>query len=46
MTTVAKLPQTYHDLRDHIEALDRAGLLYRIDKPVNKDTAMLGLNIS
>ena len=40
MSTVDTLPQTYHDLRDHIEALDRAGLLYRIDKPVNKDTEM------
>jgi UbiD family decarboxylase len=28
----------YRDLWEHIEALDAAGLLYRIDRPVNKDT--------
>ena len=28
----------YHDLRAHIEALDREGLIYHIDHPVNKDT--------
>ncbi len=32
--------RVYKDLWEHIEALDRAGLLYRIDKPVNKDTEM------
>jgi len=30
----------YVDLHDHIERLDKAGLLYRIDTPVNKDTEM------
>ena len=30
----------YADLREHIEYLDKAGLLYRIDAPVNKDTEM------
>ena len=30
----------YADLREHIERLDKAGLLYRIDAPVNKDTEM------
>ena len=30
MTLTAELPRTYPDLRDHIEALDRAGLLYRM----------------
>jgi UbiD family decarboxylase len=30
----------YADLHDHIERLDAAGLLYRIDEPVNKDTEM------
>jgi UbiD family decarboxylase len=30
----------YRNLREHIEALDAAGLLYRIDHPVNKDTEM------
>ena len=33
-------PLHYRDLRAHIEALDRAGLLYRIDRPINKDTEM------
>ena len=31
---------TYPDLQDHIAALDEAGLLLRIDKPVNKDTEL------
>ena len=30
----------YADLREHIERLDKAGLLYRVDAPVNKDTEM------
>ena len=30
----------YADLHEHIERLDRAGLLYRITAPVNKDTEM------
>lgn len=30
----------YADLHDHVERLDEAGLLYRIDEPVNKDTEM------
>ena len=30
----------YADLHDHVERLDKAGLLYRIDAPVNKDTEM------
>ncbi|MCF8480970.1 MAG: UbiD family decarboxylase [Rhodospirillum sp.] len=30
----------YADLHDHIAALDAAGLLYRIDEPVNKDTEL------
>ncbi len=32
--------RAYKDLWEHIEELDNAGLLYRIDKPVNKDTEM------
>ncbi len=28
------------DLRAHLEALDRAGLLHRIDAPINKDTEL------
>jgi UbiD family decarboxylase len=30
----------YADLHEHLDRLDRAGLLYRIDSPVNKDTEM------
>ncbi len=30
----------YPDLHEHIEKLDAAGLLLRIDEPVNKDTEM------
>lgn len=30
----------YRDLHAHIEHLDAAGLLYRVDRPVNKDTEM------
>jgi len=39
---MAKKPQKrrYPDLREHVEALDRAGLLHTIDSPVNKDTEM------
>ena len=32
--------RTYNDFRQHIEALDKAGLLYKIDRPVNKDTEL------
>jgi UbiD family decarboxylase len=32
--------RTYADLREHIARLDAAGLLYRIDEPVNKDTEL------
>src|SRR2546423_2086843 len=31
---------TYADLHEHLDRLDRAGLLYRINEPVNKDTEM------
>jgi UbiD family decarboxylase len=34
----AKTARGYPDLQDHLEALEREGLLYRIDRPVNKDT--------
>ena len=37
------LPATgraYPDLHDHIRALDAAGLLVRVDRPINKDTEM------
>ena len=30
--------RTYPDLHEHIEALDRAGLLIRVDRAINKDT--------
>jgi 4-hydroxy-3-polyprenylbenzoate decarboxylase len=30
----------YRDLREHIAALDRAGLLYRIDRAIDKDSEM------
>src|SRR5262249_23193477 len=32
--------RTYADLHEHLDRLDRAGLLYRIDAAVNKDTEM------
>ena len=30
----------YPDFQDHISALEEAGLLFRIDRPVNKDTEL------
>jgi len=33
-------PRTYPDLHEHIAALDRAGLLIRVDRAINKDTEM------
>src|SRR5258706_4920298 len=35
-----KLERGYADLRDHIEALERAGLLVRVRREINKDTEM------
>jgi len=32
--------RTYSDLPEHLQALDKAGLLHLIDAPVNKDTEM------
>lgn len=32
--------RSYADLHDHLDRLDKAGLLYRIDAPINKDTEM------
>lgn len=40
MTIQAVQPRLYADLHEHLDRLDRAGLLYRIDEPVNKDTEM------
>jgi UbiD family decarboxylase len=33
-------PRSYPDLHDHIEALDKAGMLVRVDRLINKDTEM------
>jgi len=33
-------PRSYPDLHDHIASLEAAGLLIRIDRPINKDTEM------
>lgn len=33
-------PRGYPDLHDHIRALDEAGLLVTVDRPINKDTEM------
>ena len=32
--------QSYPDLRAHLAALDTAGLLFRVDQPIDKDTEM------
>ena len=37
---MARARRGYADLQEHLEALDAAGLLLRIDEPVNKDTEM------
>jgi 4-hydroxy-3-polyprenylbenzoate decarboxylase len=34
------LARAYPDLHDHIRALDKAGLLVSVDRPINKDTEM------
>ncbi len=36
-------PRSYPDLHDQVEALDKAGLLIRVDKPINKDTEIHAL---
>src|ERR1700733_977379 len=33
-------PRSYPDLHEHIKALDAAGLLITVDRPINKDTEM------
>ena len=33
-------PRSYRDLHEHIDALEKRGLLRRIDRPINKDTEM------
>src|ERR1700738_3736355 len=37
---IAPPKRAYADLHQHLSHLDRAGLLYRVDAPVNKDTEM------
>ncbi|HKA32699.1 MAG TPA: UbiD family decarboxylase [Candidatus Binatia bacterium] len=37
---VRRIGRGYADLRDHIEALERAGLLVRVSRLINKDTEM------
>ncbi len=32
--------RSYPDLHDHLRALDKAGLLVKVDRPINKDTEM------
>src|SRR6201997_1388686 len=39
-SAAADPPRGYPDLRDHIRALDEAGLLVTVDRPINKDTEM------
>jgi len=33
-------PRSYPDLHDHLKALDKAGLLVTVDRPINKDTEL------
>jgi len=33
-------PRSYRDLHEHLDALEKRGLLRRIDRPINKDTEM------
>src|SRR5450631_2623751 len=40
MNVAASSNRNYADLREHLDRLDKAGLLYRIDAAVNKDTEM------
>ena len=39
-TTSAAPARSYPDLRDHLRALDKAGLLVTVDRAINKDTEM------
>src|SRR5579862_3336434 len=39
-TSTATPEHAYPDLHDHIRALDQAGLLVTVDRPINKDTEM------
>ena len=37
---VSSRARNYPDLHDHLKALDKAGLLITVDRPINKDTEM------
>src|SRR5476651_1714392 len=37
---LSAIRRTYPDLHDHVRALDEAGLLVTVDRPINKDTEM------
>jgi UbiD family decarboxylase len=39
-TATSGLQRNYADLHEHLEALDRAGLLVKVDRVINKDTEM------
>jgi UbiD family decarboxylase len=39
-TVSGRSPRSYPDLHDHVRALDRAGLLITVTRPINKDTEM------
>jgi 4-hydroxy-3-polyprenylbenzoate decarboxylase len=40
-TTTSKHPaRAYRDLHEHLKALDEAGLLVTVDRPINKDTEL------
>ena len=36
----SRAARAYPDFRDHLDALDRAGLLFRVDEPIDKDAEM------
>ena len=38
--TTARPPRAYADLHEHLAALDRAGLLVTVNRPINKDTEL------
>src|SRR6202051_331350 len=40
MTVAKSTTRSYADLHEHLNRLDSAGLLYRIEAPINKDTEM------
>jgi UbiD family decarboxylase len=40
MNVAASSNRNYADLHEHLDRLEKAGLLYRIDAPINKDTEM------